>query len=100
MRDTTATLATLMARYSANGIIPAPAALVATFGIDDLDLPILVLDIEDEFGIEFGEDWIRETTTLAEMARIVEAEIADRAQRPRKSLVPISCRPWMERAAA
>lgn len=100
MRDTTATLATLMARYAANGIIPAPAATVASLAIDALDLPILVLDVEDEFGIEFGEDWIREEMTLAELARTVEAEVAERTLRPRKSLVPISCRPWMERAAA
>ncbi len=95
MRDTTALLATLISRYAANGIAPAPAATLASVGVDALDLPILVLDIEDALDVEIGEEAIGEEMTLAQIARI-----AAEAKRPTKCPVPISCRPWMERAAA
>ncbi|MDX2202658.1 MAG: hypothetical protein NW223_07905 [Hyphomicrobiaceae bacterium] len=100
MRDATALLASLTARYAANGAAPAPAATLASAGVDTLDLPMLTLDIEDAFGIEIAEDAIGAGMTLAAIARMVEAEVAAHAGRPRRSLVPISCRPWMERAAA
>lgn len=100
MRTTTARLADLMARYAANGIAPAPSASLAAAGIDALDLPLLVLDIEDAFGIEIGDEAIGPGMTLAAIGRLVEAEVAQAALRPRRSLVPISSRPWMERAAA
>ena len=99
MRTTTARLADLIARYTANGVALAPSASLAA-GVDALDLPLLVLDIEDAFGIEIAEEAIGHEMTLSALARMVDAEVVATAQRPRRSLVPISCRPWMERAAA
>ncbi len=100
MRDTAAKLASLMGRYATTATLPAPALPMAALGIDALDLPILLLDIEDAFGIEIGEEAITEDMTLADIAAAVDAEVEASAKRPRKSLVPVSCRPWMDQAAA
>lgn len=100
MRDTTAKLASLMGRYATTATLPAPALPLAALGIDALDMPLLLLDIEDAFGIEVGEDALSEDMTLAQIAVAIDAEVEATAQRPRRSLVPISCRPWMDRAAA
>ncbi len=95
MRDTTITLAQLIARYAGNGPSAAPGATLEGLGLDALDLPILALDIEDAFGVEMDEDALDIAMTLSALAELVKE-----ARKPTKTLVPVSCRPWMETAMA
>jgi acyl carrier protein len=65
--------------------------------IDDLDLPMLVLDIEDIFSIEIQyDDEIEGITTVQSLADFLAARVAP--ARPRSS-VPRSTRGWLSTGA-
>lgn len=52
------------------------AYLVRDLGADSLDLVELQLAIEDDFGIEFGDDDLTKTFTLGDVERLVQRKAA------------------------
>lgn len=65
-------------------------------GLDDLDLPMVFLDVEDAFDVQIEfDDGIEDVTTVASLTAFVATRIAAKASAPRRTPVPRPARGWM-----
>ena len=53
--------------------ITLDADLREDFDADSLDMVDLIMDVEDEFGVEFSEDDIHKLITVGDVAEYIEA---------------------------
>ena len=97
MENLPSALIAILARYTTadtRGISGSTA--FSDLGLDDLDLPMVFLDVEDSFDvqIEFVEG-IEDVTTVASLTAFVATRIAAKSLVPRRTSVPRPTRGWM-----
>ena len=101
MSNPTETIITIIQRYRR----AAPLSIGSTttlreLDIDRLDLPMVLLDIEDAFDIEFQPHSDRESfETVRDLSVFVAARLADKAARPRTRVVTRTSGGWMSTGA-
>src|SRR5262245_27267850 len=101
MQDPTARIATILAQYTHDlGHPIANWTRFSDLGIGSLDLPMIVLDIEDAFGIQirYAEE-MDGFTSVGDLVACVKAHLVSKGSRLRVSSAPRSKRPWMSKAA-
>ena len=86
MLDMKAILYTILARYAARSFTPMfRTTRLADIGIDDLDVPMILLDIEDALGIAMEmPSTTCDVTTIGDLYAILRAAISRRKQPPRR----------------
>jgi acyl carrier protein len=100
MQDPTARIATILAQYTHDlGHPIASWTRFSDLGIGCLDLPMIVLDIEDAFGIQirYAEE-MDGFTSVGDLVVCVTAHLESKGTRVHSS-APRSKRPWMSTAA-
>jgi acyl carrier protein len=100
MQDPTARIIAILKQYTRDlGFPVASWTRFAELGIDRLDLPLIVLDIEDAFAIQIGYDQQMDGfASVGDLIACVRAHLAMKGTRVRSS-APRSKRPWMSKAA-
>lgn len=101
MQDPTARVISILMQYMRD--LGEPVATWTRFGdlgIDRMDLPMIVLDLEDVFAIQirYGEE-LDGLACVGDLVACVSAHLEAQASRPRTPLAPRSKRPWMSTAA-
>lgn len=100
MQETTAKLITILAGYGQFREVGIDgASSLAELGIDALDLPMILLDIEDTFDVHLalGSDF-EELATVADLEALVEAGIRGRHEQGRRA-TPRKKSNWMSTSA-
>jgi acyl carrier protein len=73
----------------------ATCTTLSDLEIDLLDLPMIILDVEDAFDIQIRYDEeIEGFTTVGDLVACVTSHLDAKAERPRRA-APRSKRPWM-----
>ena len=101
MQDPTARITSILSQYSRDlGFPIASWTRFSELGIDRLDLPMIVLDIEDAFGIQirYSEE-MDGFASVGDLVTCVRAHVAAKGARARSPSAPRSKRPWMSKAA-
>jgi acyl carrier protein len=100
MQDPTARIIAILKQYARDlGYPVAGWTRFSELGIDRLDLPLIVLDIEDACAIQIGYDQeLDGFASVGDLIACVKAHLAARSTRVRSS-APRSKRPWMSKAA-
>ena len=101
MQDLTQTMITILHKYMGD-----PAAQVAgstnlsDLKLDQLDLPMICLDVEDAFDVQIENHDIEDGATVGGLAACVALHIEAKALRPRPSTtVPRSRGTWLSPSA-
>ena len=100
MQDPTSRITTILGQYTRDlGYPIASWTRFSDLGIDRLDLPMIVLDIEDSFAIQIRYDEEMDGfTSVGDLIACVKAHLASKGLGARPS-APRSKRPWMSKAA-
>ena len=100
MQDPTARITAILTQYTRDlGFPVASWTRFSDLGIDRLDLPMIVLDIEDAFAIQIRYDEEMDGfTSVGDLIACVRAHLQTKGTRVRPS-APRSKRPWMSKAA-
>lgn len=101
MQDPIARITAILSQYSRDlGFPMASWTRFSELGIDRLDLPLIVLDIEDAFAIQirYNEE-MDGFASVGDLIACVRAHLAAKGTRARTSSAPRSKRPWMSKAA-
>jgi acyl carrier protein len=100
MQDPNARIIAILKQYTRDlGFPVASWTRFSELGIDRLDLPLIVLDIEDAFAIQIGYDQQMDGfASVGDLIVCVRAHLATKGTRIRSS-APRSKRPWMSKAA-
>jgi len=100
MQDPTSRITTILTQYTRDlGYPIASWTRFSDLGIDRLDLPMIVLDIEDSFAIQIRYDEEMDGfASVGDLIACVMAHLETKSVRPRVS-APRSKRPWMSKAA-
>lgn len=100
MQDPTSRITTILTQYTRDlGYPIASWTRFSDLGIDRLDLPMIVLDIEDSFAIQIRYDEEMDGfTSVGDLVACVRQHLASKGTRSRPS-APRSKRPWMSKAA-
>lgn len=101
MQDPTARIVAILTQYMRD--LGEPIAVWTRFadlGIDRLDLPMILLDIEDAFVIQirYAEE-MDGFASVGDLIACVRAHLAAKGTRARPASAPRSKRPWMSTAA-
>jgi acyl carrier protein len=101
MQDPTARITAILTQYARDlGFPVASWTRFSELGIDRLDLPLIVLDIEDAFAIQIRYDEEMDGfTSVGDLIACVRAHLAAKGTRNRAASAPRSKRPWMSKAA-
>jgi acyl carrier protein len=101
MQDPTARITAILSQYSRDlGFPIASWTRFGELGIDRLDLPLIVLDIEDAFAIQVRYDEeLDGFASVGDLIACVRAHLAAKGTRNRAASAPRSKRPWMSKAA-
>ena len=99
MQDPTARITAILSQYTRDlGFPVASWTRFSELGIDRLDLPLIVLDIEDAFAIQIRYDEEMDGfTSVGDLIACVRAHL--QTKRARSPSAPRSKRPWMSKAA-
>lgn len=98
MQDLTPHIIAILPKYMRDpSVCVERSTALSGLEIDELDLPMLVLDIEDAFNIEIQyDDEIDGITTVQSLADFVSSKVVP----PRaRSFVPRSTRSWLSTGA-
>ena len=100
MQDPTAKITAILTQYTRDlGFPVASWTRFSDLGIDRLDLPLIVLDIEDAFAIQIRYDEEMDGfTSVGDLIACVQGAPA-RPSAARSPSAPRSKRPWMSSAA-
>ena len=100
MQDPTSRITTILTQYTRDlGYPIASWTRFSDLGIDRLDLPMIVLDIEDSFAIQIRYDEEMDGfASVGDLVACVKAASGEQGPRARPS-APRSKRPWMSKAA-
>ncbi|MFN3867566.1 MAG: acyl carrier protein [Hyphomicrobiaceae bacterium] len=100
MADLTQTITNVLQRYMRDPSSRVNAAtLLVDVGIDALDLPVILLDLEDAFDVRIGnEAEIDELVTLAGLVAVVETALAAKTA-PKARTAPKKKSNWMSTSA-
>ena len=100
MQDPTSRITTILTQYTRDlGYPIASWTRFSDLGIDRLDLPMIVLDIEDSFAIQIRYDEEMDGfASVGDLISCVKAHLASKGLGARPS-APRSKRPWMSKAA-
>jgi acyl carrier protein len=100
MQDPTSRITTILGQYTRDlGYPIASWTRFSDLGIDRLDLPMIVLDIEDSFAIQIRYDEEMDGfASVGDLVACVKAHLGTKGMRTRSS-APRSKRPWMSKAA-
>src|SRR5258708_4390740 len=100
MNDPTPRIIAILEQYMRDPGDPVSMwTLLSDLEIDRLDLPLIILDIEDAFAIQipFNQE-IEGFSTVGALVACVRSRLDAKSARPRVT-APRSKRPWMSKAA-
>jgi acyl carrier protein len=84
MPDVTTKITAILQRYMRDDEAPADSlTTLSALEIDQMDLPMIALDIEDAFGVQIQyDDEIGDAATVETLVQCVEARLMDKALQP------------------